>query len=280
MKAQVDTGPPGVADLHMHSLFSDGKHAPAQVMEMAASSGLAAVALTDHDTMEGLAPALQAARRHGVRLIPGMEISSCQGSQELHLLAWHFDPDHGGLRQAMDSLASARRRRLEAMLKALAAAGAPILQQAVLDRSGGHVPGRPHMAAALVAAGHATSVQDAFDRWIGNNCPGFVPLERLSAQRAITLVKAAGGVTGLAHPGLARAGRVIPELVRLGLDALECDHPAHDTGRRRQFQQTASRYNLVPTAGSDFHGDSQRHGRVGSERSSEDTLKTLEARRP
>lgn len=280
MKDQIATGPPGVADLHMHSLFSDGKHSPVQVMEMAASSGLAAVALTDHDTMDGLATALPAARRLGVRLIPGMEISSRQGSQELHLLAWHFDPDHGGLRQAMDSLASARRRRLEAMLKALTAAGAPILQQAVLDQSGGHVPGRPHMAAALVAAGHATSVQDAFDRWIGKNCPGFVPLERLSAQRAITLVKAAGGVTGLAHPGLARAGRAIPELVRLGLDALECDHPAHDAGRRRQFHQTASRYNLVPTAGSDFHGDSQRHGQVGSERIREDTLKALEDKRP
>jgi predicted metal-dependent phosphoesterase TrpH len=279
MNDQVVTGPPGVADLHMHSLFSDGLHSPGEVMAMAASSGLAAVALTDHDTMDGLEAAQTSAREHGLRLIPGIEISSCQGSQEIHLLAWHFDPDHGGLRQALDSLAAARQRRLDAMLKALAAAGAPVLHQAVLDRSGGHVPGRPHMAAALVAAGHATSVQDAFDRWIGKNCPGFVPLERLSAQRAITLVKAAGGVTGLAHPGLARAGKVIPQLARLGLDALECDHPAHDSGRRRQFHQTAARFDLVPTAGSDFHGDSQRHGQEGSERLSADTLQALEARR-
>ena len=270
----------GGADLHVHTLSSDGLHTPAEVMAMAAAAGLTAVALTDHDTIDGLQAALTAARRHGLRLIPGMEISSCQGSQEIHLLAWHFDPDHGGLRQALNGLEEARRLRLNAMLKALAAAGAPISQQAVRDQTGGHVPGRPHVAAALIAAGHATSVQDAFDRWIGKGCRGFVPLQRMPAERAITLVKAAGGVTGLAHPGIARAGRAIPELVKLGLDALECDHPAHDAGRRRQMHQTAQRYGLVPTAGSDFHGDSQRHGQVGSERLITATLAALEARRP
>lgn len=280
MPGQPADGPPGVADLHLHTLSSDGLHTPAEVMDMAAAAGLRAVALTDHDTIDGLQAALPAARRHGLRLIPGMEISSRQGSQEIHLLAWHFDPAHRGLRQAMEGLEDARRVRLDAMLEALATAGAPVPRQAVRDQAGGHVPGRPHVAAALIAEGHATSVQDAFDRWIGTGCRGFVPLQRLPAERAIILIKAAGGVTGLAHPGVARAARAIPELVRLGLDALECDHPAHDAGRRRQMHQTAARYGLVPTAGSDFHGDSQRHGQVGSERLTAATLEALEARRP
>jgi predicted metal-dependent phosphoesterase TrpH len=263
----------------MHSLSSDGLHTPAQVMAMAGSAGLAAVALTDHDTMEGLPAAHQAAREHGVRLIPGMEISSVQGSQEIHLLAWFFDPEHEGLKKALVGLAGARESRLAAMLKALAGAGAPLTREAVMEQSSGHVPGRPHMAGALVTAGHATSVQDAFDRWIGADCPGFVPLARLSAEQAITLVKDAGGLTGLAHPGLGGAATAIPALTALGLDALECDHPSHNARRRREMQASAARYGLTPTAGSDFHGDSKRHGRVGSERLTASTMADLEARR-
>ena len=268
------------ADLHVHSTFSDGQHEPAAVMAMAAEAGLLAVALTDHDTTDGLAAAAVAASRHGLRLIPGVEISSHCDRRDIHLLAWFIDPDHAGLRHALARLAGARERRLETMLKALSRAGAPVQETAVREQSGGHVPGRPHVAAALVAAGHAASVQTAFDRWIGLGRPGFVALERIPAGEAIALVRAAGGVAGLAHPGLAHAGRALPALARSGLAAVECDHPGHDPRQRRRWREAAQHLDLVATSGSDFHGSSHRHGAIGSECIDNATLAILEARRP
>jgi len=250
------------------------------VLALAAGAGLAAVALTDHDTLAGLGPAAAAAAGHGLRLIPGVEISCvCQG-RDIHLLGWFVDPDHAGLCHALERLAAARERRLEAMLKALALAGAPVAAGEVWRQANHHVPGRPHVATALVAAGHAASVQDAFDRWIGQGREGFVALERISAREAVALVRGAGGVAGLAHPGLARAGRTLSMLAREGLAAVECHHPGHDASQRRQWHAAARRLGLVATAGSDFHGHSQRHGLLGSETLDAGALAALEARRP
>ena len=246
-------------------------------MALAAAAGLSAVALTDHDTTGGFDDAAAAAAGLGLRFIPGVEISSHCGSRDIHLLAWFVDPDHAGLRHALTRLAGARERRLQAMLKALSRAGAPVQGPAVWAESGGHVPGRPHVAAALVAAGHAASVQSAFDRWIGHGRPGFVALERIPAVETIALVRAAGGVAGLAHPGLAHAGRALPALVRSGLAAVECDHPGHDPGQRRQWRAAAQHLGLVATSGSDFHGHSGRHGLIGSESLDGATLAALEA---
>ncbi|MCZ6833846.1 MAG: PHP domain-containing protein [Acidobacteria bacterium] len=264
-------------DLHVHSTFSDGQHSPAAVMALAADAGLTAVALTDHDTTGGFGAAAAAASELGLRFIPGVEISSHSDGRDIHLLAWFVDPDHAGLRNALARLAAARERRLQAMLKALSLAGAPVQDTAVRKESDGHVPGRPHVAAALVRAGHADSVQAAFDGWIGQGRPGFVALERIPAAEVMALVRAAGGVTGLAHPGLAHAGRALPILARSGLAAVECDHPSHDPGQRRQWRETAQRLGLVATAGSDFHGSSRRHGLIGSESLDGATLAALEA---
>jgi len=267
-------------DLHVHSTCSDGQHEPAAVMALAAAAGLEAVALTDHDTVAGVGAAAAAAAAHGLRFIPGVEISSHAAGRDIHLLGPFVDPDHAGLRQALARLAGARERRLAAMLKALARAGVPVTAAAVWQEASHHVPGRPHVAAALVAAGHAASLQAAFDVWIGQGRPGFVALERIPAREAIATVKAAGGVAGLAHPGLARAGQTLPALAREGLAAVECDHPGHDPGQRRQWRVAAQRLNLVATAGSDFHGGSERHGLIGSESLDAGALATLEARRP
>lgn len=248
-------------------------------MDLAAGAGLSAVALTDHDTVGGCTEAAAAAASLGLRFIPGVEISSHCDGRDVHLLAWFIDPAHAGLGQALARLAGARERRLQAMLKALALAGAPVTETAVREEAGGHVPGRPHVAAALVAAGHATSVQSAFDRWIGQRRPGFMALERIPAEEAITVVRAAGGVAGLAHPGLAQAGRALPALAKAGLTAVECDHPGHDAGQRRHWREAAQSLGLVATSGSDFHGSSGRHGFIGSESLDDTTLATLESRR-
>jgi 3',5'-nucleoside bisphosphate phosphatase len=270
---------PGGADLHLHSHLSDGVHPPRAVMERSAAAGLSTVALTDHDSTEGLATANDAARRLGLRLIPGIELSCAhEGHGGLHLLAWFIDPGHAGLGARLDRLLEARRERFGLILEALGRAGVHLDPDATRARAGGRAIGRPHIAAALVAAGFARHPQDAFDRWLKVGRPGFVRLERLAAAEAIDTVHAAGGVTGLAHPGLGVTDDVIEALARLGLAALEVDHPAHAAETRRHYRALAERLGLVATGGSDFH-DEERGEAVGSERVTDATLAALEARR-
>ncbi len=274
-----DSGDLEGADLHAHSRFSDGLEAPAAVVAQAAAAGLAALALTDHDNLGGLEEAAAAAARHRLRLIPGVEISCRAGRQDVHLLGWFVDPGHGPLQAALARLQGARERRLAAMLKALGAAGAPVSEAEVRAATDGRAPGRPHVAAALVAAGHARSMQDAFDRWLKPRRAGFVPLERLTAEEAIARVRAAGGVVGLAHPGLGVDDPIIESLAAQGLAALEADHPAHTASQRRHYAALARRLGLVATAGSDFHGDRDRHGTLGEHRTPAEALAALQARR-
>jgi predicted metal-dependent phosphoesterase TrpH len=269
-----------MVDLHSHSLCSDGHHAPEEVIRRAAAAGLGAVALTDHDNFDGLEAAAAEAAVRGLRLVPGIEISaSCEGA-DVHLLGWFVDPAESGLRSTLSGLLEARERRLERMLQALSRAGAPVTEAAVRSRITGAAPGRPHVAAALVAAGHAVSVQDAFDRYLKRGRPGYVALARPDAAAAVALVRGAGGVAGLAHPGLGVADDTIRRLARAGLAGLEVDHPAHTNDRRVRYRAMARWLGLIPTAGSDFHGDTDRYHRMGAESMDEASLDALLRRRP
>jgi len=269
---------PGV-DLHSHSLHSDGHHAPAEVIRRAAAAGLGTVALTDHDNFDGLEEAATAAARDGVRLVPGIEISATFAGGDVHLLGWFADPTHRKLRETLAGLREARERRLDGMLRALEKTGAPVTEEAVRARITGSAPGRPHVAAALVAAGHAASVQDAFDRWLKRGRPGYVALTRPDAAAAVALLREAGGVAGLAHPGLGVPDTTIQLLARAGLAGLEADHPAHAPERRKKYRALARRLGLIPTAGSDFHGDGDRYHRMGAEAMDENRLDALLGRR-
>ena len=269
----------GGADLHAHSLCSDGALPPAEVVTRAAAAGLAALALTDHDGVGGLAEAAATATQHRLRLIPGIEISCRADGTDVHLLAWFVDPEHAELRRVLAGLAAARARRLRLILAALTIAGAPLTEGAVRDRQPGEVVGRPHVADALVTAGFARDRDDAFRRWLRRGRPGFVPLERLAARDAIALVHAAGGVCGVAHAGLGVGDDCLAALASGGLDALEVGHPDHSPAQRRHYLDLAARLGLVTTSGSDFHGPEHGRAPLGGERMPAEALTALEARR-
>ncbi|MFQ5767887.1 MAG: PHP domain-containing protein [Acidobacteriota bacterium] len=271
--------PEPAADLHAHSSHSDGLLAPAEVVRQAAATGLHALALTDHDGTAGIDEAVSAGGTLGLKIIPGVEISCRHLNTDIHLLGWFIDPSHAGLRKRLAGLVQARENRLARMLEALGQGGAVIEEAAVRRAAGPLVIGRPHIARALVEAGHARSVQDAFDRWLKQGQAGFVPLQRIPAAEAVATVKAAGGVAGIAHAGLGVPDSIIRDLTACGLAGLEVHHPAHRPKQRQHYLGLARHLGLVPTAGSDFHGDDEGHAPLGTERLPALGLAQLEARR-
>lgn len=238
-------------DLHLHSAFSDGELSPTALVRSAHRRGVRAIALTDHDTTDGLPEARAAGAELGVGIIAGIELSTWL-DREVHLLGYFIDPDHPQLAETARRQQGARVRRLRAICDRLAALGFPLDAEAILAANPGNV-GRPHIARAMVAAGYARTTDEVFDRFLGNNGPAYVPIERLSTTTAIEIVHAAGGVAVLAHPGVDDLTDAVPELARAGLDGLEVDHPAHARSTRDRLRTLARAHDLVPTGGSDFH---------------------------
>lgn len=270
-------------DLHMHSTWSDGTLTPEQLVAAAAKRGVRTIALTDHDTTDGVAEARAAGRERGVGVITGIEISAwlpdpAPRGREVHILGWFVDADHPQLAATTRRQSTARVRRAEAICARLTALGAPLDPAPIIDAAHGNV-GRPHIARALVAAGHAPTVALAFDRYLGNSAPAYVALERLDADAAIDLVHAAGGVTALAHPGVDDLTDALPALAAAGLDALEVDHPAHSRATRDRLRGLAARHDLIVTGGSDFHRPDGPVG-LGHHGVTEHTLAALLDRRP
>ncbi|MCB9554386.1 MAG: PHP domain-containing protein [Myxococcales bacterium] len=238
-------------DLHMHSNWSDGTLTPAALVAAAARRGVRTIALTDHDTTAGVAEARAAGSARGVSIIAGIEISAWL-DREIHVLGYFVDPDDPALTAATRRQSEARVRRVEAICERLAALGVVLDPAPIIASAHGNV-GRPHIARALVAAGHVATTSEAFDRYIGNGGPAAVVVERLPAEDAIALIHAAGGVAVLAHPGVEQLEEHIPALAAAGLDGLEVDHPAHGRNVADRLRTLASKNRLVPTGGSDFH---------------------------
>lgn len=252
-------------DLHSHSSVSDGTDPPAAVIGHAVAAGVDVLALTDHDTVAGHAEAA----KHlppGFTLVPGVELSCAHRGASVHLLGYLFDPEHPGLAAEMHRIRGDRVVRAEGMVERLRAEGVPITWERVRaiagDVDGGSVIGRPHIARALVEAGAAASVQDAFDRWIGSGGPAYVARYALDPVRAVRLVREAGGVCVLAHPARgegAHTGEVPGDLVQAmaaaGLGGIEADHPAHNDAERERWRGRAADLGLVVTGSSDDHGE-------------------------
>jgi len=243
-----------VVDLHAHTNLSDGVLSPAELVGRARAAGVDVLALTDHDTMEGIAAAAAAAAAEGLCLLPGMEISARHGPRTLHVLALFPPgraPELGAWQERRRAL---RRRRLERMLARLAELGRPV-DPAEVERGGDprRSPGRPHVARALVAAGHVATEQEAFDRWLGRGRPAHVEDEVPTAAEAIALVRRLGGLTSAAHPAVDDLGPVLPELAAAGLDGVEAWHPTHDGEAVATYRRLAGELGLLVTGGSDFH---------------------------
>jgi 3',5'-nucleoside bisphosphate phosphatase len=250
-------------DLHTHSSVSDGTESPAELLATAHAAGLDVVALTDHDTTAGWAEA-EAARPAGMTVVPGMELS-CRwfpaGAPPIsvHLLAYLFDPKHPGLAQERARLRTERLGRGERIVAALADAGFPVVWTEIIERSGGGVVGRPHVARALVDAGVVESVDHAFATLLHHRSPYYVAKADTDVLDGIALVRAAGGVPVFAHGLATKRGRVVGDeaiarMVAAGLVGLEVDHPDHDPDERAHLRGLAGELGLLVTGSSDYHG--------------------------
>jgi hypothetical protein len=270
--------PAGRVDLHTHSHWSDGEFPPQDLARLAREAGLAAMALTDHDCLDGFAAFRAAAV--GFLAVPGVEVSAREGGADIHVLGLFVDPDHAGLRARLEHLARARAERMDAMLDRLQKVGIRVTRSDVLAHSPQGTLGRPHLAMALVAVGAARSVDDAFRRYLRPRMPGYVANLGPSPAEAIAWIHEASGYAVLAHPGLCRSLGQAAAYADAGLDGIEVWHPKHGPGMRESCLALAERLGLVPTGGSDYHGPRVGDSRVGQEPVPLDVLERLRDRRP
>ncbi|WOD39355.1 PHP domain-containing protein [Nodosilinea sp. E11] len=245
-------------DLHSHTTFSDGSLTPTELVAAALESGLRALAITDHDTLAGWDEAELAAGDR-LEVVPGVELSTVEGGRSLHILG--FYPNRTALEPPLSQRLAGRRRRAQHMVDKLGELGYPI----ELPPMGGNMaPGRPHLAAALVKAGHAESKREAFDRWLGDHGPVFVQYEKFSAAEGIQLLRDCGAVPVWAHPHLFKGSTVtalLPQLVDAGLMGVEVYHPHHSPSDVRRLEDYCRSHNLVMTGGSDYHGPAENSKR-------------------
>jgi len=251
-------------DLHLHTTASDGRCTPEELVTLAAAAGLTVMAVTDHDTTGGVADARRAAAAHGIEVVTGIEITAVHNGVDVHMLGYFFAADDPGLVRFLGDQRDNRLRRVEVIASRLAALGLPIDVSLIAHAAGartGKSVGRPHVARALVAAGHVADMREAFDKWLGHGCPAFV--ERTGAPPAdvIGLVHTAGGIVSMAHPGRTKLDELIAPLKRVGLDAIEVYHSDHDNAAVSRYRALADGLELLATGGSDFHGDPS-HGDV------------------
>jgi predicted metal-dependent phosphoesterase TrpH len=246
-------------DLHTHSTASDGTLTPAELIGAASEMGLAAIALTDHDTVAGVGAALAAADAAGLRFLPGVEISANASRTSVHIVGLGVDHESRALVATLDRLARWREDRNEEMSRRLAAARIDLPYEAVVAHAGGDVVGRPHFAELLVAGGHAASWREAFDRYLSPGGIAYVEKRRLDAADAMRAIRGAGGVPVLAHPGETRLeggalDDLVGELAGQGLAGLEVYCSGHTPGQVKRYRRLARRHGLVLSGGSDLHG--------------------------
>ncbi len=268
-------------DLHSHTTASDGQYPPAQQVALAARAGVTVLAITDHDTVDGLAEAGQAAQALGVRLIPGIEISILHNRREVHILGHFIEPTEPRLAEHAAALKAERGGRMLAMLEKLRGAGITVALEHVQAVAGDAPLARPHLARALVELNLCRSVKEAFDRWLGDGRVAHVMRRELSVADAVGLIHGAGGTATLAHPGSTKVNRLeLEQFAAAGLDGLEVEHVDHPPSLKEKLRQYSTQLNLTCTAGSDFHGEKVAPNRLfGSVTMSPDALTRLEARR-
>lgn len=254
-------------DLHVHTTASDGTLSGREVVELAAQSGLAAIAVTDHDTVSGYAEAAKAGAELGVEVVPGIEISTKYGGA-VHILGYYIDPDSDKLRPVLDWVVNDRNERNRKMVELMAADGLPVSYDDMRRRFG-DVIGRPHFADILVELGMADTVQDAFDRFVEKGQRYYIPRTILPIESAVEIICAAGGVPVLAHPFQYKrddAGlrEIIEYCMDYGLRGMECRYSGYDAEMVAYLERLADEYGLVKTGGSDFHGSNKPHIALGA----------------
>ncbi len=272
-------------DLHTHSSISDGTDTPAELVAQAARAGLEVVALTDHDTHRGLDEAVAEGERLGVDVVRGLELSCERQGTSVHLLAYGANPTDPALAEELAQIRQGRQGRVAGVLTKLAALGVPVTEEAVMRQVGDSPSvGRPHIADALIEAGHVRDRTEAFDRYLSDSGPAHVARYALDLVRGIDLVHAAGGVAVIAHPwGRGREQALPPELLAAlaaehGLDGIEVDHQDHDRDTRRRLRKLTRRLDLLATGSSDYHGTGKTNHDLGCNTTDPEVLVEIRSR--
>lgn len=242
------------ADLHLHTNASDGQYTPAELVELARQFDV--IAITDHDTTDGIQEAQRIAQQYGAPIIiPGIELSAEDAEGDVHVLGYYIDIDNVDFQAELTRFRNNRYERGQRMLEKLATMNLPLDWDRVLAIANGGAIGRPHVARAMLEAGYVESVKDAFNRYIGNDGPAYVARTRISPEESVELIHRAGGAAVLAHPGLLKDYRaMILRLIAVGLDGVEVNHPSNSENVRLDLRGIATSSNLIMTGGSDFHG--------------------------
>ena len=252
------------ADLHLHTCFSDGTFSPEELVGHGRRLGFAALALTDHDSVEGCMRMAAACTAAAIDFIPGTELTAEHDDTEIHLLGYFVDTHNEKFLSDIGRFQSVRQDRIREMVSRLNSLNVPLQVESVFALANCKSPGRPHVARALVKAGLVGSLDEAFERFLKKNRPAWVPKAKMSALQAVELIHQAGGLAVMAHPGLNRTDDVIPVLVEAGLDGIECFHTKHSTVTSERYLEMADQYHLLITGGSDCHGFSKGKPLIGT----------------
>jgi predicted metal-dependent phosphoesterase TrpH len=265
-------------DLHVHTTASDGLVTPSDVVFAALDLALRVISITDHDSVEGVDEALDAARGSALEVLPGVELSvRAEDGSDVHLLGYLIDHRDPALLGALERLRAARFERATAMVAALSEAGHEVDLDTVLQHAAGGAVGRVHVARALVDAGSVPTIEQAFADLIGREGPYYVRKAFFSPDEALALIHGAGGVAVLAHPGVSGEGSLV-RLVDAGLDGIEAYHAEHTVAQRAHFAAAAEHFGLIATGGSDFHGPGMRSAALGCGDCPESAVKALRER--
>ena len=254
------------ADLHLHTFFSDGTFTPEELVERASKLGFAAIALTDHDTVEGCERAAIACAAAQMEFISGTELTAEHEDTEVHILAYFVDTQNQVLLKRIAGFQSVRQNRIREMVAALNKLGIPLKAESVFALANCKSPGRPHVARALVKEKLIGNLDEAFEKYLKKGRPAWVPKTKMSALESVELIHQAGGLAVMAHPGLNRTDEIIPDLVDAGLDGIECFHTKHSTVMSERYLEIAEKYHLLVTGGSDCHGFSKAKPLIGTVR--------------
>lgn len=263
-----------VIDLHTHSYCSDGTFSPEDLIILAKKQGLSAIALTDHDTIEGLEAFLLAGKKHGIEAIPGIELGAeCPffHQPELHIVGLGIDPKAPILAEQMEIMGQNRMNRNIQMIAQLTQIGLPITIEEVMENAGGEIITRAHFANVLLKKGYIYTREEAFTKYLSPGLPGYVPKVLLTPTQCIQTIHLAGGISILAHPTLYNLAHdqldfLCKELALMGLDGIECFYSTYTRSQRKNMMKFAKKYGLFPSGGSDFHGANKPLIRLGTGR--------------
>lgn len=256
------------ADLHIHTIFSDGSDTPEDVAQKANEAGLACIGICDHDTVDGVKPVMDAVKQYGIEVIPGVELSTQVNGRDVHMLGYCYDFDNDALNEHLQKMQSSRVERMVKMVEKLNAHGIKNVSfdEVSVQAQRASSVGRPHLARVMVEKGVVPNVQAAFDKYIADTAPCYVEEFKMTPYEAIKLINGAGGVSVLAHPMVTKVDELIPSLVQEGLGGIEVYYPNNPQNIISFYEGIARKHQLLMTGGSDAHGAVKRHTYIGKVR--------------